>query len=568
MHRIPIRGWAWVSRLGAYAIVCALPVIAVGLLLAADFRAGARERGREQAALVSTPPTIGRGTAELHRLDVVESHETSHLLGAQERDLVIGLSGLYVVLALIAAGVGVRLRRESTRNAFLADHDRITGLPNRRSFALATRSALQIARSTDSPAAIAIIDIDRFKAINDTLGYTNGDLLLCELARRLSDELEPGDLATRFGGDEFGIVLADGRRAEVVLRRLRERLGYELTLAGLTVSAQASIGYAVAPDDGADVDTLLARADIAMCDAKERRRGVVRYETALDRHDAASLGLVAELRHAIDDDQLVLHYQPQLHERSGRVTSLEALVRWQHPIHGLLHPDRFLPLAEQADDIGRLTSWVLRRALRDIVTVGEDVEDGGVLDVAVNVSARSLSSGGLAAEVLATLDELHVAPQRLTIEVTETAILTDPRRAAEELEQLTRAGVRISLDDFGRGQTSIGHFSALPLHELKIDRSFVGDMDSDATHAAIVRSLVQLGRNLGMQVVAEGVENETVRTQLREAGADVLQGYLICRPLPLAQIRAWLSTRTGTRVPDPVRAGVSQGVTVNSTAAR
>jgi GGDEF domain-containing protein len=175
MHRIPIRGWAWVSRLGAYAIVCALPVIAVGLLLAADFRAGARERGREQAALVSTPPTIGRGTAELHRLDVVESHETSHLLGAQERDLVIGLSGLYVVLALIAAGVGVRLRRESTRNAFLADHDRITGLPNRRSFALATRSALQIARSTDSPAAIAIIDIDRFKAINDTLGYTNGD---------------------------------------------------------------------------------------------------------------------------------------------------------------------------------------------------------------------------------------------------------------------------------------------------------------------------------------------------------------------------------------------------------
>ena len=548
MPRVAIRGWSWVPRFVAYAITCALPMLVIGLFLNAAIQ-GERNRDRAQTAHLLRSDATGLDLNHFSRFRVEDAHETWRLLGMLERDVTIGLVFLYIALIVITGVVGARLRRDGARNAFLASHDRTTGLPNRMAFARATQDALDTARSTGCRASIALLDIDRFKAVNDTLGHTNGDLLLCELARRMSDQLGPGCVAARLGGDEFGIVHADGRDADATLRALRELLGREFSLSGLTVSPQVSIGYTIALDDGEDVETLLARADIALFETKARNLGVSHYEAAFDRHDAASLGLVAELRHAIDADQLVLHYQPQLEESSGRVKSLEALVRWQHPVHGLLSPDRFLPLAEQTDDIERLTSWVLRQALRDIVRIGEDGGDDEGPSVAVNVSARCLSTGGLAAEVLGALCDGDVAPRRLTIEVTETAILTDPDRAAAELEQLARAGVRISLDDFGRGQTSIGHFSALPLDELKIDRSFVGDMDHDATHAAIVRSLVQLGRNLGLQVVAEGVETERVRSRLRETGVDVVQGYLISRPLPLDEVRAWLRTHD----PGPAR---------------
>jgi diguanylate cyclase len=265
----------------------------------------------------------------------------------------------------------------------------------------------------------------------------------------------------------------------------------------------------------------------------------VRYDGALDHYDAAKLSLVAELRHAIDDDQLVLHYQPQSILRTRRVEAFEALVRWQHPTHGLLYPDSFLPLAEQTDVIDRLTQWVLERALRELCVL--DKSSDGELKVAVNVSARSVCRSDFAKGVIATLAHLKVPAERLIVEVTETALLTDPARAAKVLAELTAAGVNVSLDDFGRGQTSLGYLAALPIDELKIDKSFVMDMLEKPAHAAIVRSIVDLGHNLQLRVVAEGVESEEILDALREAGCDVAQGFLLARPMSADKIVQWLA---------------------------
>jgi EAL domain-containing protein (putative c-di-GMP-specific phosphodiesterase class I) len=243
------------------------------------------------------------------------------------------------------------------------------------------------------------------------------------------------------------------------------------------------------------------------------------------------------LRRGIDEGQLVLHYQPQATLVDGRVRSIEALVRWQHPTHGLLYPDKFLPLAEPTDAIDKLTRWVLRTALADLRKLEAVDED---LCVAVNVSARSIGRPCFASDVLRALEELDVAPHRLIIEVTETALLSDPHRAADMLTRLANAGVRISLDDFGTGQTSLGYLSALPIHELKIDRTFVGDMIYNHAHAAIVRSVVDLGHNLELRVVGEGVETDQVLARLSESGCDVAQGYLLARPMPRQEIEMWL----------------------------
>ncbi|HLI58919.1 MAG TPA: EAL domain-containing protein [Solirubrobacteraceae bacterium] len=484
------------------------------------------------------------GSLELYLPYTLIGSDVARLLSTLYRDLALGLGALYLILFAIAASVSGRLRRESLRNAFLAGHDVLTGLPNRTAFRDAAAQAATAAARQGGVAAIAVLDLDRFREINDALGHANGDAVLRELAGRLAAMLGDEAFVARLGGDEYGMVLRDGARAEALLRRVRTTLENEVSVAGVTLAAQSSIGYALSPADGDDPDTLLQRADVAMYAAKDQHAGVVRYTPSLDEHDAAGLSLVAELRHAIDDEQLLLHYQPLQRLDGDRVVALEALVRWEHPAHGLLFPDRFLGPAEQTDVIDHLTRWVLRRALRDTDRLAGAT--GVAPRVAVNVSARSVGGGTLADDVIAALTELSVDPDRLIVEVTETAILADPPRAVAELERLRAAGVRISLDDFGQGQTSLRHLSALPLHELKIDREFVGDMDSDEAHATIVRSMIELGHNLGLQVVAEGVETETVREQLREAGADLIQGYLLSRPLALEQLALWLSDPADT----------------------
>jgi diguanylate cyclase (GGDEF)-like protein len=452
-------------------------------------------------------------------------------------DLAVGLGLLYLALFAITVSVSRGLRREVSYNAFLAEHDTLTELPNRTLFLRRATSAVHAAARREEPVAIAIVDLDRFKDVNDTLGHHNGDRLLTELARRLAAHMRPGDTVARLGGDEFGLVLRDVADAESALERLREVIDREVELSGLPLSVQASVGYAIAPDDGTDVDDLLQRADVAMYIAKAQHAGATRYDSSLDHYDAASLSRVSQLRRAIDEGQLVLHYQPQSTLVDHSVRAVEALVRWQHPTDGLLYPGSFLPLAEQTDVIEKLTRWVLRTALAEIREL-DPADDG--LCVAVNVSARSIGRKAFADDVMLILDDLEMPPGRLIVEVTETALLADPERAAAVLARLADAGVRISLDDFGQGQTSLGYLSALPLHELKIDRSFIADMLDNAAHAAIVRSIIDLGHNLSLRVVGEGVETEDVLARLDASGCDVAQGFLLARPMPLADVAGWL----------------------------
>ena len=477
-----------------------------------------------------------------HRVGVLEEYlpyapikaDVNAGLRTLYRDLTVGLVALYLVLFVLSVSVSRRLRHQVKVSKFLAEHDALTDLPNRSLFHQRAEEAVARAVRRRTRAAIAIVDLDRFKEVNDTLGHHNGDLLLTQLAQRLSDSIRPEDAVARLGGDEFGVILSDVADPEDVLNRLRGVIEHEADVNGLPLSVESSVGYVVAPDDGTDVDDLLQHADVAMYLAKAQHAGVARYDAADDHYDAANLGLVADLRRAIDADELVLHYQPKAALADARVDAVEALVRWQHPTLGLLYPDRFIPLCEQTDLIDRLTTWVLRRALADIGDLGD-------VAVSVNVSARTLGRANFARQVIDALASAGVAPGRLIVEITETVLLTDPPRAAAVLAELDAVGVRVSLDDFGIGQTSLGYLSSLPIHELKIDKSFVMDMLVDPAHAAIVRSIVDLGHNLSLSVVGEGVETEEVFASLRDAGCDLAQGYLLARPMPADQLRAWLS---------------------------
>ena len=281
-------------------------------------------------------------------------------------DLAVGLAALYLALVVITASVSRGLRREAALNAYLAEHDVLTELPNRTFFHRRASDAVALAVRNNESVALAIIDLDRFKEVNDTLGHHNGDCLLRELAARLAASMRAGDTVARLGGDEFGLIVRDVEDAEPALQRLREVIDREVEINGLPLSVQASMGFVIAPEDGTDVDTLLQRADVAMYVAKARHAGVARYDETLDEYDADSLTLVSDLRRAVDEGQLLLHYQPQATLADGHVRSIEALVRWQHPTHGLLYPDKFLPLAEPTDAIDKLTRWVLRTALADV----------------------------------------------------------------------------------------------------------------------------------------------------------------------------------------------------------
>jgi predicted signal transduction protein with EAL and GGDEF domain len=358
----------------------------------------------------------------------------------------------------------------------------------------------------------------------------------------------PKDTVARLGGDEFGIILRDVTDPAEVLWRIRAVIEDEVSVGGLPLSVDSSIGFVVAPADGTDLDQLLQGADVAMYVAKEQHSGVVRYRPDQNHYDAANLALIGELRHAIEIDQLVLHYQPKANLATGEVDSMEALVRWRHPTLGLLYPDRFVPLVEQTDLIDKLTEWVLRKALSDLRRLGPSALH---VTVAVNVSARNLGRPGFAELVTRSLGEAGVSPHRLVIEITETALLTDPAGAIVVLTKLDALGVRVSIDDFGCGQTSLGYLATLPIHELKIDRCFVGDMLVNPAHAAIVRSIIELGHNLHLHVVGEGVESMETWEALRASGCDAAQGYLLARPMPVEHLREWLDHAPAD--PSPVR---------------
>ena len=487
-----------------------------------------------------------------HRLGVLEVYlpyapiaaEIDATLHRLHRLLALGLSALYLVLLGLALTTTRRLRQHGRRNAYLAEYDQLTGLPNRRQF---QRELAGITRSSGGRgAAVGVVDLDRFKEVNDSLGHHNGDALLVALADRLAAAVRPGDLVARLGGDEFGIVLPDvpdTAAAHARFVQLRHRLSEQLDLSGISLSTEASIGFALVGEDGSAADALLQRAEIAMYVAKASTDGVVRFETALNHFDADRLAMIGELQRAMDLDELVLHDQPKLSLSGGGVVGLEALLRWQHPRHGLVFPDAFLPLAEQTGLIEPLTDWVLARALRDLTTL--DLPDAA--RISVNVSARNLSQADFAARVLEIVAESGVATSRLVLEITETAVFSDLERATATLARLARAGIAISLDDFGQGQTSLGYLSRLHLAELKIDRAFVRDMLTDEAHATIVSSLIGLAHNLGMTVVAEGIEDDDTRRALADLGCDEGQGYGLARPMDTAKLGEWLGAALATR---------------------
>jgi diguanylate cyclase (GGDEF)-like protein len=442
---------------------------------------------------------------------------------------------LYLSFFPILRRVTARLRHQVEQIERQAFSDALTDLPNRVLFHDRVEQALRTARREGTCVAVMVMDLDRFKEVNDTLGHRSGDRLLIEVGRNLQRPLRAGDTVARLGGDEFG-VLAPGLRGEVdalaLAQRLRDALHRPHHIADIEVAVDASVGIAMFPRDGDDVDTLVRRADIAMYVSKETHAPAL-YAAEQDDYSAARLALGAQLRRAIAQREITVYYQPQADLRSGRVRSVEALVRWEHPELGLLTPDRFVPLAENTGLIRGLTSLVLDMALEQCARWREC---GLELGVAVNITGRDLIDVRLPDEVAELLARWEVEPSRLELEITENTVLTDPIRARQVLVRLSELGVRLAIDDFGSGNSSLGYLKRLPIDVLKIDKSFVLAMEESEDDAVIVHSTIDLGHNLGLSVVAEGVETEGVRDVLRGLGCDVAQGYLLSRPVPPKEI--------------------------------
>ena len=374
------------------------------------------------------------------------------------------------------------------------------------------------------------------------MGHEHGDRLLVEVARRLGDALRRGDLLARLGGDEFAVLAVLPHRGALgeVATRLHAALVRPFDVGGVAVELGASIGIAIQPDHGHDVSTLLRRADVAMYQAKRTGTQIETYDAERDPYSSERLTLLGELRHAIDNYELVLHFQPKVALASGRVMGVEALLRWQHPERGLLGPDQFLGLAERTGLIADVTRWVLEAAVRQCA---EWREDGVDLPVAINLAAANIVDITLPARVAETLRRWDVPGDRLECEISEDTVMGDPRRATDVLERLRAQGIRLSLDDFGTGHSSLSYLKRLPLDEVKIDRSFVSGMAVEASDAAIVRSTIDLARHLGLDVVAEGVESEEVLEVLQSLDCDIAQGFLLSRPLPAAELNGWLAAR-------------------------
>jgi diguanylate cyclase (GGDEF)-like protein/PAS domain S-box-containing protein len=433
-----------------------------------------------------------------------------------------------------------QLERALTSQAFT---DQLTGLPNRALLRDRAQQALRLAGRQGVTAALLLLDLDRFKEVNDTLGHHHGDLLLQQVAERLHGSLRGSDTVARLGGDEFAVLLpqiAGVQEATVVADKLSAAIEAPFAVDGLSLDVDVSIGVAVYPDHASDPNELLQRADVAMYAAKATHAAYTIYDPSLDQHNPRRLGLLGQLRRALAAGELVVHYQPKADVRSGRILGVEALVRWQHPEHGLLGPGEFVPLAETTGLIRPLTAHVLHAALRQC-RAWQDA--GRELSVAVNLSTRCLLDLTLPDQITALLEDSGVAPQRLVLEITESAIMTDPTRALEILNRLHVLGVQLAIDDFGTGYSSMAYLKSLPVDELKVDRSFVTHLRDNQSDAVIVRSTVDLGHNLGLRVVAEGVEDQATWQELATLGCDSVQGYYLARPMSAAELVAWLATQ-------------------------
>jgi diguanylate cyclase (GGDEF)-like protein len=458
---------------------------------------------------------------------------------------VLALDSAPVLLPLLALPMIAvqRAGRQALIAERLALHDALTGLPNRVLFRTRTQHAIAGAGRSGTHVAVMLLDLDRFKEINDTLGHHYGDEVLRQVGERLSGLLREDDTVARLGGDEFAILLraVETPAAGVaVAAAVRRAIAEHFDVAGVRLELGASVGIASFPEHGQDVDVLMQRADVAMYQAKEGRTGVERYVPELDGNSVQRLALAGDLRTALEREEFVLHYQPKVDLRTNAVSGAEVLLRWAHPVHGWLPPDEFIPLAEHTGLIVPLTNYVLDHALRQMGTWRAQGLDIGV---AVNLSARTLIERDLPDRIEAMCHRWAVPTNRLVLEITESMVVADPARALPILARLHELGVEIAVDDFGTGFSSMDYLKRLPVKEVKIDRSFVTTMATDARDAAIVRCTIDLARSLGLRVVAEGVESPDVRARLTAMGCDHAQGYSFSRALPQADFAAWLTAR-------------------------
>ncbi len=444
------------------------------------------------------------------------------------------------------------IARES-RIMDLAYRDTLTALPNRALYSERLDQALASGARMRTPVAVLLMDLDQFKDVNDSLGHPIGDMLLCEVAARLQSVVRgSADTVARLGGDEFAILLPGSTAvdAEYVAREIVQVFEAPMTLDGHLVDVRASIGMAAFPDHGSESATLLRRADIAMYAAKRKNLGIVVWDDRYDQHSGERLSLMSDLRQAVDNDELTLLFQPKVPLSSSNENFVEALVRWRHPLRGMVPPLEFIPFAEQTGYIRAITQWVLAHAVKQCAAWRAE---GLLINVSVNLSARDLMDPELPERFHAMLDQSFCAARWFTLEITESAILDDPAHAIENMKRLNALGCRLAIDDYGTGYSSLSYLRHLPVHELKIDKTFVMGMARDPSDAVIVRSTIDLAHNMGLAVVAEGVEDEATFEQLRALGCDMVQGYWLSRPLGEAEIPAWMRGSAWTRsvVPEP-----------------
>ena len=429
-----------------------------------------------------------------------------------------------------------RLHDEARQREHEALHDALTGLPNRVLFHRRLLEQLAIVEAHGGSIAVAVMDLDGFKEINDTLGHQSGDVVLGEVARRLTRTVDKSMTVARLGGDEFALLFpldASMQEIEASARRVREIISTPMPMEGLMLEVGVSIGLASSITEGTQSEVLLQRADVAMYGAKAAGGGYSFYRQEADENTPRRLSMVNDLRGAIEGGQLFCLYQPKARLADGRIIGVEALVRWRHPVLGMIFPDEFIPLAERSGLIANLTRFVLETALRQAAEWGRE---GLQLSVAVNLSMRNLLDSELAELVGALIAESGVVPEQVTLEITESNVMSDPARTITVLNQLSDLGVRLSIDDFGTGYSSLSYLQRVPADELKIDKSFVFPMVDDAGAASLVRSIIDLAHNLGLEVVAEGIEDERTWDMLRSLGCEMAQGYFLARPITAGEV--------------------------------
>jgi diguanylate cyclase (GGDEF)-like protein len=522
LNALPVDPWWWPARSGE------------AVLLTADARVV--DGARPVDGMAVPVPMSGAGTGVLL---VTGSLADLPTFRPEQLRLFQALAN-HASVSLIRAGLLDQLRLEVAEKEHLALHDTLTGLPNRRHF----QGLLEASLAAGRRAAVMLMDLDRFKEINDSLGHDVGDALLREVGRRLREELGERGVVARLGGDEFAVLLhdVDGAVARATAEELAQAVEAPIPLNDLVLNTRASVGIALAPAHGDDGQTLIRRADMAMYVAKESRSSTRVYQPQDDQNAPQRLALLADLREAVLRRELTVAFQPKIDPMTGRVAGAEALVRWHHAERGNIGPDDFIPVAEHAGLIRPLTLHVLEEALQRCAAWRRGGHD---LHVAVNLSPNSLLDDQLPDIVARLLSQVRLSPAALTLEITESTIMADPAGSMATLDRLHALGVKLAIDDFGTGYSSLGRLRELPIHEVKIDKSFIQRVGADHRDRAVVRSAIQLGHALDLTVVAEGVDDHETYAHLAREGCDLVQGYLVSRPLPADEFSRWLARHAG-----------------------